>query len=67
MMSIIYLLLVIIAILAFVAYQLYQSNQLKKWILENRELEKEGKEIEERITAFMPHLYSKATLEDNWK
>jgi len=63
-MSIIYLLLVIIAILAFIAYQLYQSNQLKKRVLENRELEKEEKQIEERITAFMPHLYNKATLED---
>ena len=56
-MSIVYL--VIIAILAFIAYQLYQSNELKKLEFENRELEKE----EERITAFMPHLYNKTTSE----
>jgi hypothetical protein len=54
-MSIIYL--VIIAILVFIVYQLYQSNELKKREFENRELEKE----EERITAFMPHLYEKTT------
>jgi Tfp pilus assembly protein PilE len=57
-MSIIYL--VIIAILVFIAYQLYQSNVLKKQALENREFEKE----EERITAFMPHLYNKTTSEE---
>ena len=60
-MSIIYF--VIIAILVFIAYQLYQSNELKKQAFENRELEKE----EERIAAFMPHLFNKNTPEEGKK
>lgn len=57
-MSIIYL--VIIAILVFIAYQLYQSNELKKQEFKKRDSEKE----EERIAAFMPHLYKKTTSEE---
>jgi hypothetical protein len=57
-MYIIYL--VIIVILVFIAYQLYLSNELKKREFKNRVLEKE----EERIAAFMPHLYNKTTSEE---